>query len=78
LHWLTEFDIYKKRIQDQPKGVAATFFATKIYDLCKKCDVLNESERYMVAEQINKLTPLTKDDMISTLFTSSIKMLTEK
>lgn len=78
LHWLTEFDIYKKRIQDQPKGVAATFFATKIYDLCKRCDVLNETERYMVAEQINKLTPLTKDDMISTLFTSSIKMLTEK
>jgi len=73
--WLTKFGIYKKSFQDKPKDVTATAFATKIYELCKDCGSLNDTERTMVTEQIEKLIPLTKDDMIQNLFKSAIENL---
>ena len=76
--WLTKFDIYRKKFQENPKGIAASAFATKIYELCKNCTALNNTERGMVAEQVEKLISLTKDDMILTLFNSAIENLKEQ
>ena len=76
--WLTKFDIYRKKFQENPKGIAASAFATKIYELCKNCTELNNTERGMVAEQVEKLISLTKDDMILTLFNSAIENLKEQ
>ena len=76
--WLTKFDIYRKKFQENPKGIAASAFATKIYELCKNCTELNNTERGMVAEQVEKLISLTKDDMIRTLFNSAIENLKEQ
>ena len=73
--WLTRFDIYKKKFQENPKSIVSSAYATRIYELSKNCSPLSDTERGMVAGQIEKLMPLTKDDMTLSLFNSALDNL---
>ena len=66
--WLSEFGIYKNLFMKHPKGSAATTYATIIYGLCKDCSCLNQEERDIAAEQIEKLEAMTDDEFVINLF----------
>jgi len=73
--WLSEFGIYKNFFMKHPKGSAATTYATIIYGLCKDCSCLNQEERDIAAEQIEKLEALTDDEFVINLFNQSRTIL---
>ena len=73
--WLSEFGIYKNLFMKNPKGSAATTYATIIYGLCKDCSCLNQEERDIAAEQIEKMEALTDDEFVINLFNQSRTIL---
>ena len=79
--WLSEFHTYNNLFRKQQTltkekgGVAATSYATKIYNLCKDAESLDDSEREMVITELEKLKKRTKDEFVQQLFDQSIERL---
>ncbi len=73
--WLSEFNTYKNLFLKKPDGAAANYYATYIYNLCKKAKPLDDAEKKMVAKEIKKLKAKTEDEFIQDLFDMSIERL---
>lgn len=73
--WLSEFNTYKNLFLKKPDGAAANYYATYIYNLCKKTKPLDDAEKKMVAKEIKKLKAKTEDEFIQDLFEMSIERL---
>lgn len=79
--WLSEFHTYNNLFRKQQTltkekgGVAATSYAAKIYDLCKKAELLDNSEKNMVIAELEKLKKRTKDEFVQQLFGRCIELL---
>ena len=73
--WLSEFNTYKSMYQNNPDGAAANYYATNIYQLCKKAECLEDEEKQLVATEIKRLKAKTKDEFIQQLFEMGIKRL---
>jgi hypothetical protein len=79
--WLSEFHTYNNLFRKQQTltkekgGVAATSYATKIYNLCKKAESLDDAEREMVIDELEKLKKRTKDEFVQQLFDQSVERL---
>lgn len=73
--WLSNFNNYKNLFLKNPEGTAANVYASRIYNLCKKADELDDAEKELVIKEIRKLTNKTKDDFVQQLFEMSIERL---
>ena len=73
--WLSEFNTFKNLYLKNPKGTAASHFATYIYKLCKNAQSLEDVEKDMVSREIQKLKNKTEDEFIQELFDMSIERL---
>lgn len=75
--WLSKFNLYKNKYLESPTSSSASFYATSIYELCKRVDCLSPTEKALVREQLKKLFDCTEDDFILTLFMEAIGNLKE-
>lgn len=73
--WLSQFNTYKNLFLKYPDGTAANYYATYIYKLCKKADSLDDAEKKVVADELEKLKNKSKDEFIQELFDMSIERL---
>ncbi len=73
--WLSNFNNYKNLFLKNPEGTAANVYASRIYNLCKKADDLEDAEKELVIKEIRKLKNKTKDDFVQQLFEMSIERL---
>ena len=73
--WLSEFNTYKRLFLKNPDGATATHYATTIYSLCKKSDMLEPEEKQIVISELTKLKEKTTDELIQNVFEMSIKKL---
>ena len=79
--WLSEFHTYNNLFRKQQTltnengGAAAISYATKIYELCKKTESLDDSEKDMVITELEKLKKRTKDEFVQQLFDKCIERL---
>ena len=73
--WLTNFNNYKNLFLKNPKGTPANVYASRIYNLCKKADNLDDAEKALVSKEILKLKTKTNDEFIQNLFDMSIERL---
>lgn len=73
--WLSRFNNLRSLFQKKPEGAAANSWATQIYKLCKEAKSLDESEKKMVIQMIQKLKTQTNDEFIQQLFDVSIERL---
>ena len=75
--WLSMFNTYKNLFLKNPNGTASSHYATYIHTLCKNAAPLDDTEKYLVATEIQKLKDVTNDEFIKQLFDMSIKRLTD-
>jgi hypothetical protein len=54
---------------------SANIFASNIYNLCKRADVLDEDEKKIVISEISRLRDATADEYSKSLLVLSIKKL---
>jgi hypothetical protein len=73
--WLSEFNAYKRLFLKHPDGSTATHYATSIYGLCKKSDMLDPEEKQIVISELTKLKDKSTDELIQNVFEMSIKKL---
>ena len=73
--WLSEFNAYKRLFLKHPDGSTATHYATSIYGLCKKSDMLEPEEKQIVISELTKLKDKSTDELIQNVFEMSIKKL---
>lgn len=73
--WLTNFNNYKNLFLKNPEGTPANVYASRIYNLCKKADNLDDAEKALVSKEILKLKTKTNDEFIQNLFDMSIERL---
>ena len=73
--WLSEFNAYKRLFLKHPDGSTATHYATSIYGLCKKSDMLGPEEKQIVISELTKLKDKSTDELIQNVFEMSIKKL---
>lgn len=73
--WLSRFNNLRTLFQKKSEGAAASSWATQIYKLCKEAKSLDESEKKMVIQMIQKLKTQTNDEFIQQLFDVSIERL---
>jgi len=76
--WLSHFStfssLYSKCLSER-KMTSANIFASNIYNLCKKADVLDEDEKKIVISEILRLRDATADEYSKSLLVLSIKKL---
>jgi len=76
--WLSQFStfssLYSKCLSEH-KMTSANIFASNIYNLCKKADVLDEDEKKIVISEILRLRDATADEYSKSLLVLSIKKL---
>ena len=76
--WLSHFStfssLYSKCLSEH-KMTSANIFASNIYNLCKKADVLDEDEKKIVISEILRLRDATADEYSKSLLVLSIKKL---
>lgn len=73
--WLSEFNTYKRLFLKNPDGATATHYATTIYSLCKKSDMLEPEEKQIVISELTKLKEKTTDELIQNIFVMCVKKL---
>ena len=73
--WLSEFNTYKRLLLKNPDGATATHYATTIYSLCKKSDMLEPEEKQIVISELTKLKEKTTDELIQNIFVMCVKKL---
>lgn len=73
--WLGQFNTYKNLLLKNPDGVTASTYATRIYNLCKKADALDDDEKELVADELKRMKTKTDDELIQKLFDMSIERL---
>ena len=73
--WLSEFNTYKRLFLRNPDGATATHYATTIYSLCKKSDMLEPEEKQIVISELTKLKEKTTDELIQNIFVMCVKKL---
>lgn len=78
--WLSQFgtfsSLYSKSLSEH-KLTSANIFASSIYNLCKKANVLDEDEKRVVKDAIATLRDATKNEYAKNLLVLSIKRLQE-
>lgn len=76
--WLSHFStfssLYSKCLSEH-KMTSANIFASNIYNLCKKANVLDEDEKKIVISEILRLRDATADEYSKSLLVLSIKKL---
>jgi hypothetical protein len=76
--WLSHFStfssLYSKCLSEH-KMTSANIFASNIYNLCKKADVLDADEKKIVISEIFRLRDATADEYSKSLLVLSIKKL---
>jgi hypothetical protein len=76
--WLSHFStfssLYSKCLSEH-KMTSANIFASNIYNLCKRADVLDEDEKKIVISEISRLRDATADEYSKSLLVLSIKKL---
>ena len=72
---LGQFNTYKNLLLKNPDGVTASTYATRIYNLCKKADALDDDEKELVADELKRMKTKTDDELIQKLFDMSIERL---
>jgi hypothetical protein len=76
--WLSHFStfssLYSKCLSEH-KMTSANIFASNIYNLCKRADVLDEDEKKTVISEISRLRDATADEYSKSLLVLSIKKL---
>lgn len=73
--WLGQFNTYKNLLLKNPDGVTASTYATRIYNLCKKADALDDDEKELVVDELKRMKTKTDDELIQKLFDMSIERL---
>lgn len=73
--WLSEFNAYKRLFLKNPDSNTATHYATSIYSLCKKSEMLDPDEKKMVMAELTKLKAAAEDELIQNIFEMCIKKL---
>jgi hypothetical protein len=76
--WLSHFStfssLYSKCLSEH-KMTSANIFASNIYNLCKRANVLDEDEKKIVISEISRLRDATADEYSKSLLVLSIKKL---
>lgn len=76
--WLSHFStfssLYSKCLSEH-KMTSANIFASNIYNLCKRADVLDADEKKIVISEISRLRDATADEYTKNLLVLSIKKL---
>lgn len=76
--WLSHFStfssLYSKCLSEH-KMTSANIFASNIYNLCKRADVLDADEKKIVISEISRLRDATADEYSKSLLVLSIKKL---
>jgi hypothetical protein len=76
--WLSHFStfssLYSKCLSER-KMTSANIFASNIYNLCKRADVLDADEKKIVISEISRLRDATADEYSKSLLVLSIKKL---
>ena len=76
--WLSHFStfssLYSKCLSEH-KTTSANIFASNIYNLCKRADVLDADEKKIVISEISRLRDATADEYSKSLLELSIKKL---
>lgn len=76
--WLSHFStfssLYSKCLSEH-KMTSANIFASNIYNLCKRADVLDADEKKIVISEIARLRDATADEYTKNLLVLSIKKL---
>lgn len=73
--WLAKFNIYKNLYLKNPDGITANTYVSKIYNLCKNVDALDDDEKELVADELKRMKTKTDDELIQKLFDMSIERL---
>lgn len=75
--WLGSFGIYYEKFTNNPAGSSASFYVSEIYGLCKNAKVLSDSEKNIVATQLDDMKKMTDDKYQRMLFDAAIEALKE-
>ncbi|MBO5612161.1 MAG: hypothetical protein J5918_06160 [Prevotella sp.] len=75
--WLSAFGIYSSKFYKNPNGAYTSTYASQIYNLCKKSKILTDSEKNLVADEVDRMSRLTKDRYTKMLFRAAIEALKE-
>lgn len=73
--WLSEFNTFKSFFLKKPIGSAANAYVAHIYKLCKKTDCLDDAEKVMVIQELEKMKRAAMDDFIKQMLDMSIERL---
>lgn len=76
--WLSQFSTFRTlygKYLSEGKMTSANIFASNIYNLCKKADVLDADEKKIVIGEIARLRDATRDEYTKNLLVLSIKKL---
>ena len=75
--WISEFNTFKNLFLKNPTGTATNYYVAHIYKLCKNADCLDDAEKVMVIQELEKMMRTAKDDIIKQMFVMSQERLTK-
>jgi hypothetical protein len=75
--WISEFNTFKNLFLKNPTGTATNYYVAHIYKLCKNADCLDDAEKVMVIQELEKMKRTAKDDIIKQMFVMSQERLTK-
>ena len=75
--WSSEFNTFKNLFLKNPTGTATNYYVAHIYKLCKNADCLDDAEKVMVIQELEKMMRTAKDDIIKQMFVMSQERLTK-
>ena len=75
--WISEFNTFKNLFLKNPTGTATNYYVAHIYKLCKNADCLDDAEKVMVIQELEKMMRTAKDDIIKQMLVMSQERLTK-
>ena len=75
--WISEFNTFKNLFLKNPTGTATNYYVAHIYKLCKNADCLDDAEKVMVIQELEKMKRTAKDDIIKQMLVMSQERLTK-
>lgn len=73
--WLGEFNIYLKKLKDDPNSNAASIYVNNIYNLSKRAGSLTTVEKNLIIKEIVNINSKVTDDFMRILLNSAIENL---
>lgn len=75
--WLGEFNIYSKKLKEDPNSNAASIYVNNIYNLSKRAGSLTTVEKNLIITEIMNIKRKVSDDFMKVLLNSAIERLKE-